>query len=401
MAEDVTGVNPITQGSENKLVNKGLSKLPAPNITGMQLAADISIAGLTLNTIDSNGVVWVCTDIEGWWTTPDPELPDLPRGWGDGSYDARGRYAARNLSLTGAFLTQDPSQVAAARKKLIEAIDLVYEGGDLVVAEADALKISAINATDNELTITAHGLAVGNTFTYKSNNLPIGGLIKNETYYVKTVEDANTITVSTTSGGSAVDLTGTIAPDSIHYVTIAKPKTTFVRLSGRPEIATVNARGRTEFSVGLKASDPIKYEYLTTGTDIEDGYRVKTIATTVQTTFNNKGNTKTPVIIELTGPVSVGATISNAINYVSSATDDVTETITLVKAIPSGSTLEIDTLNREALLITSGEIANGRSYISTLSSWFYIQPDSKAENKITFTSSNGTCKVFYRYGWIG
>jgi hypothetical protein len=316
MAEDVTNVNPITQSTENKLVNKGLSKLPAPNVTGMTLGADISIAGLTLNTIDSNGVVWVCTDIDGWWTTPDPELPDLPRGWGDGSYDARGRYAARNLSLTGVFLTQDPSQVASARKTLIEAIDLVYDGGDLIVNESPA-------------------------------------------------------------------------------------KTTFVRLSGRPEIATVNARGRTEFSVGLKASDPIKYEYLTTGTGIEDGYRVKTIATTVATVFNNAGNTKTPVIIELTGPIPVGATISNAINYVDSNKDDVTETITIVKAVPSGSTLEIDTLNREALLVTSGETENGRSYISTLSSWFYIQPDAKAENELTFTSSTGACKVFYRSGWIG
>ena len=318
MAEDVTNVNPIVQGNENKLVNKALSKFPIPNVTGMQLAADISIGSLTLNTIDANGVIWVCTDIEGWWTTPDPELPDLPRGWGDGSYDARGRYAARALSLNGAFLTQDPSQVAAARKTLIEAIDLVYDGGDLVVNETPS-------------------------------------------------------------------------------------KTSFVRLSGRPQISTVNARGRTEFSVGLKASDPIKYEYLPTPSVglIEDGYRIKTIATTVATVFSNAGNTKTPVIIELTGAVPVGATISNAINYIDTNKDDVTETITLVKAVPSGSTLEIDTLNREALLVTAGVAENGRSYISTLSSWFYILPDAKAENKLTFTSATGTCKVFYRSGWIG
>lgn len=319
MAEDVTNVNPVTQSSENKLVNKALSKLPTPNITGMQLAADIKIGALTLNTIDVNGVVWVCTDIDGWWTTPDPELPDLPRGWGDGSYDARGRYAARQLSLNGAFLTQDPSQVAAARKTLIEAIDLVYEGADLVVNES-----------------------------------PV--------------------------------------------------KTSFVRLSGRPQISTVTARGRTEFSVGLKASDPIKYEYLPEDdgdSTTEEGYRVKTIATTVATTFNNAGNTKTPVIVELTGPIPIGATIANAINYVDANKDDAIETITIVKAVPDGSTLEIDTLNREALLVTGSETENGRSYISTLSSWFFIQPDSKAANSITFTSSTGSCKVFYRSGWIG
>jgi hypothetical protein len=389
MAEDLTNINPVTQGNENRLVNIALTKLPAPVVSGMTLGADIQLGGLLLNTIDDNNVVWVCTDIEGWWTTPDPELPDLPRGWGDGSYDSRGRYTARNMTLNGAFLTQDPSQVEAARQTLIQAIDLVYESVELIVSETPA-------------------------------------------------------------------------------------KCSFVRLSGRPQIMTVNARGRTEFSIGLKAPDPIKYEYLeqleatptnaapatpasgsvtyttsaahgfsvgnyvivsgssiagyngtylitaipttttfvvanlTTGTEtwtsasaviFEGGYRVKPILTTVATEFSNTGNTKTPVIIELTGPIPEGATISNAIDYTYG--DPVTDVITLVKAVPSGSTLEIDTLNREAILITGGDAENGRSYISTLSSWFYIEPDFKAQNMLTLTSATGSCRIFYRSGWIG
>jgi len=127
MAEDVSNVNPIDQGSENKLVNKALSKLPAPNVTGLKLEGDIQLGGLLLNTIDDNDVIWVCTDLEGWWNLPDSETPDLPRGWGDGSYDARGRYAARQITLTGEFLTQDPAQVEQARQDLIRAIDLVYD----------------------------------------------------------------------------------------------------------------------------------------------------------------------------------------------------------------------------------------------------------------------------------
>ena len=178
MSEDLTNVNPNTQDIEKKIVNTALSKLPAPHITGMKLEADISIGGLTLNTIDEDGVLWVCTDIDGWWTIPDVELPDLPRGWGDGSYDSRGRFASRLLSLEGAFLTQDPSQVADARAKLVDAINLVYSGGDLIVNESPA-------------------------------------------------------------------------------------KVSFVRLSGKPLIKSVSARGRTEFSVALKAPDPIKYEFLT------------------------------------------------------------------------------------------------------------------------------------------
>lgn len=310
----------IAQAEENRTVNKALSKLPAPYLSGLKLSADIRLGDLVLNTIDENEVVWVCTDIQGWWNLPDPEIPDLPRGWGDGSYDARGRYAARLLTLTGAFLTQDPGQVEAARQKLFKAIDLVYEGNELVVNESPVVK------------------------------------------------------------------------------------TAFVRLSGRPEISTVTARGRTEFSIGLKAPDPVKYEYLTTGEGIEDNFRFTTLAQGSSATgFTNAGTARVSPIFELTGPVNSGATIVNLIDYSDANYANVTQTMTLVSAIPSGSTLEIDTLNREALLVTGATVVNGRSYVSTLSDWIYLEPSYKATNTITYTagSGSGSCKVLYRSGWIG
>ena len=390
--EPTTDVVPDEQAQENRIVNKALTKLPTPHVTGLKLRGDIQLGSLLLNTIDDNDVIWVCTDIQGWWNLPDPELPDLPRGWGDGSYDAKGRYAARLMTLNGAFLTQDPSQVELARQTLFKAIDLVYDSVELIVQENPVAKSS------------------------------------------------------------------------------------MVRLSGRPEIDTVTARGRTEFSIGLKASDPIKYEYLepivatptnaapstpssgsvtyttsaahgfsagdyvtiagssvagyngtflissvplattfvvanaTTGTEtwasasatvFEDGYRVKKIAAGANAGFVNSGTTKSPTIIELTGPIAAGVTITNAINYSTEYGDDVTETITVTTAVPSGSTLEIDTLNREAILITGATVVNGRSYISTLSDWIYLQPSFKGTNTIALSGSTGSAKVFYRSGWIG
>jgi len=59
---------------------------------------------------------------------PSAEMPDIPRGFGDGSYDVQGRYNARDLVLKGVYLVQTPSQVEAARDKLIAACDLVYKG---------------------------------------------------------------------------------------------------------------------------------------------------------------------------------------------------------------------------------------------------------------------------------
>jgi hypothetical protein len=90
----------------------------------------------------------------------------------------------------------------------------------------------------------------------------------------------------------------------------------YVRLSGRPEITTVNSRGRTEFSIGLRAADPLKYEWYE---GHELGYRSVTILGANSGVVgqngigqvNNTGNAYAPVILEVTGPVTGTATIQN------------------------------------------------------------------------------------------
>ena len=179
-----------SQDNENAIVRRALTPVPEPHLTGMKLKADVSLGDLVLNTIDSNGVVWVCTDIDGWWGHPDPDIPDVTRGWRDGSYDARGRWQARQLTLNGSFLPHDPSLLPAARDTLIRATSLVYTGA-----------------------------------------------------WLKTQENPT--------------------------------RASYVRLSGKPNIATVNARGRTDFSIGLRAADPIKYSW---NESDPDGYDLATTA---------------------------------------------------------------------------------------------------------------------------
>jgi hypothetical protein len=94
----------------------------------MKLQRDIVLGDFVFNSIDENGVVWVITDIDGWWNPPSADMPNIERGYGDGSYDVQGRYRARSLNLEGSFLTSDPALVEAARDKLIKAADLVYKG---------------------------------------------------------------------------------------------------------------------------------------------------------------------------------------------------------------------------------------------------------------------------------
>jgi len=223
-----------TQREENYYVNTGLTPLPVPHLTGMKLQEDISLNDFVFNRVDEFGVVWVITNIEGWWTMPSPDIPDFKRGWGDGAYDVQGRYNARDLTLEGVFLTSDPALVAAARNRLVSAINLVRGGGWL-----------------------------------KTNENPT--------------------------------------------------KASFVRLSGEVNIETVNARGRTEFSIGLRAADPIKYEW--NDVDIE-GYRsreilAKSAASPVRSgsaTVENIGNYPVATYLTVEGPIVGPAFIDNTTN---------------------------------------------------------------------------------------
>lgn len=377
-----------SQDKETTTVNRSLTALPRPWITGMKLEADVQLNGLILSTIDENDVVWVLTDLKGWWEHPDPEVPDIERGWGDGSYDVRGRWQARQIELEGVFLTPDPSLVPAARNKLIKETSLVYTNAWLYVNE---------NPT----------------------------------------------------------------------------KASRVRLSGKPSIETVNARGRTEFSIGLRAPDPIKYEW---NWEQENGYQTMTIpAKNVATsetgtrTITNNGNTNVTVILEITGPltgigeiynagtdqllttvqtlrpattktVSNKALTDNVATLTTSSThgflagDSVTVSIGdavfdgthTVLGTPTTSTftyskvntnvtstaasgdasiavdvLEIDTYDKEVAF--NGSTDSTRSMIDTLVDWIVLAP---GENEITFEdtgAANGTASmvVYYRSGWIG
>lgn len=315
------------QGEENKIVNKALTKYPEPYLSGMKLEGGIQIwnpateTGLTLNTIDSNNVVWVVTDIDGWWTLPESEVPDLPRGWGDGSYNAVGRFANRLITLSGSFLPQGPEDVATARNTLLEYL-------------APMVKTSTAG-------------------------------------YLIVTEDGTT------------------------------SKASKVRLSGAPQILSVNARGRHDFSIALRAVDPIKYEFVAGD---PDGYQTEVISTSSgsgSSTITNSGNTAVPIIIELSSEF----TIPDSNNPPTITNTDNDQAITIVGATAANHKLEIDTYNREVLDVTySGStvtnVANGRSKVSVLVDWIYLEP---GDNLITLADfpTGSSATIYYRSGWIG
>lgn len=219
-----------TQEQENHYVDRGLTNIEPNPITKLKLQANIILGDFIFNTIDENGVTWVVTDIEGWWRHPEPEVPDIPRGWGDGSYDVKGRYMARIFTLQGTFLTPDPALVEVSRNKLIAASDLVYKGVWL-----------------------------------KTGSNPI--------------------------------------------------RASFVRLAGAPEFVTTNARGRTDFTIPLRASDPIKYEW--NDQDPEGYQKVELPAKNTPAGYSgvasvvNTGNYRVSCYLEVLGTLGSPATIYN------------------------------------------------------------------------------------------
>ena len=166
----------VSEAQHQHAQQRGLSAYPQDTIGGLQLNADIILGDLVFNTIDENDILWVCSDLAGWWGQSEPDITDIKRGVEDGSYDVTGRYNARSIVLTGSFLLPDPALLGKARDILVTATNLVRKGAWL--------------RTNEEPTRAA-----------------------------------------------------------------------YVHLTGKPNIETVNARGRTDFSFTLRAADPIRYEW--------------------------------------------------------------------------------------------------------------------------------------------
>lgn len=319
-SEPTQYVEALNQTQETDAVNDAMRPLLSgdietrPYITGLKLQGDVSINGLLLNTIDENKVVWVCTDITGWWTLPTPEVPNIPRGLDDGSYDVRGRWLPRDITLTGSILPPTPEAAPAARERLLEALDLVYTGGWLKVDE-----------------------------------------------------------------------------DPV--------KSCFVRIVGQPQITSVNARGRIDFSVQLRAGDPIKYSW---DTDADDGYTTSNVAigtirfSMIGTDITNSGNTKTAPIFSITGPMTAPAYITNTttgdeIKIVKTLREDGIGGGITTLSVTSGTAI-ITTANAHPFLV--GDTVN----IVGLDSYTFLNGNKKVTNTSSTTVSFADAGVEIIYG---
>ena len=105
---------------------------------------------------------------------------------------------------------------------------------------------SDVNASNERITITAHGYTANTPLTYSAEGgTAIAGITDGSIVFVKTVHDANTIDVSATEGGSVINITGT-----------GNNSQTFVGETNTGLTLTSNFGGSTESGVAATVSRP-------------------------------------------------------------------------------------------------------------------------------------------------
>lgn len=385
-----TIVDQDAQSEENKLVRKALTRLPEPYLSGLKLNADVEINGLVLNTIDANNVVWVVSDIDGWWNLPESEIPDLPRGWGDGSYDAIGRFSTRVLTLSGSFLTQDPDQVATARSTLLNAVNLVKTGGWLIVDEnpkkAAYVRLSGSPQVRSVSARGRHDFSIG---------LVANDPIKYE-YVEGNADGYQSIFIDTPSANIVAASSSTI--NSTQYVTYTTSSNHEFLVGYKVKISGITPSSLNTSSDPSDLGSQIKFitsNTFTIESSVVDSYVSGGVAdsTSGSGVLTNSGDVAVPIIIEL----SKNFTIPNANTPPTITNTENDQIITIIDGTDAENRLEIDTYNREILDVLynystiSGAVGDGTNVVYTTSSAHGLsEGDTVSISGITPSSLNVT-----------
>lgn len=102
----------------------------------------------------------------------------------------------RPLAGTEDLTTTGAQQTYANGVKAVYVAPKVFNGA------------TAVDPATNQITVTAHGLVVGDAVTYSNGGgTTIVGLTNNTVYYVQSVPDVNNVTLAATKGGAVVDIT--------------------------------------------------------------------------------------------------------------------------------------------------------------------------------------------------
>lgn len=133
------------------------------------------------------------------------------------SYASNVTVVTRPLAGTETLITSGNKQTYADTVKAAYFAPKVFNGA------------TAVDPATNQITITAHGLSVNQPVVYSNGGgTTIVGMTNGATYYIKTVVDANNVTLSSTPGGTVIDITadGVGASHSLTFAATATFLTT-------------------------------------------------------------------------------------------------------------------------------------------------------------------------------
>jgi hypothetical protein len=136
---------------------------------------------------------------------------------------AKGTRNAGSMQNNFIIMPNDPGQIAliaAENTDFNYPFKLAFDDAPPVVSGVATITIAAPGV----VTWTGHGRQVNDPVKLSTTGALPTGLTAGTTYYVKTVTDANTITLSATPGGAAITTTGT--QSGVHTISTVPAGTT-------------------------------------------------------------------------------------------------------------------------------------------------------------------------------
>ena len=385
-----------------------------PHLTGgVCLSEDINVNGLLLNHRDENNTLWLCTGIDGWWTLPPSEIPDVPKPFWDGSLLTTGRYLSRAITISGCFIPPDPSLVWYNRNALLQVAALVRGVGLLAMCgnETDVLnhemtpsdpfldppKMTIIQTGDVPLIDTTRT----NGFTQFSLSFRAVNSTKISVY-----EKNVPLPIEDTTGEFAV-----VRERKYHaFGTADTPVTDYgeVRNTSDPDdpggtrsYAEVEKVNLDNLIKDEQWTDP-DWEVNPPPPEEKDDYYQET-GTAQSTVLYNSGN-------YFAFPIFVFDSISGASPALPVIVRNLTtsESMTIIKPVPTGLQLVVDTGMRRVGVVEDAAAPpswkwDDRNYLSLTSEWITLAPGG---NTIVVTKPGevgvpNQPRIYYRDTWIG
>jgi hypothetical protein len=368
------------------------------------LTEDINVNGLLLNHRDANGTIWLCTGVEGWWTTPPSEISDVPAPYWDGSMLTTGRYLARTITISGCFIPRDKSLVWYNRDAILRAASIVRGVGVLAMCGNESPMITDTSPFYDPAKMAMIQMA----------DVPLIDTVRTDGFTEFSLSFRCSYPTKLAIREKSRPLV--VGDDDVKFTRRYKAFSTTAE-SGDPDTTSYGdistLAGSADFTERKFGSvQNVNYDALIAGEELTEAnpdmsaYVTSTGTTPLtfpSTNAHNSGNYFAFPIFVFGEIKSAGAASVTVQNVTTS------ETMTIRKTVPKNWRLVIDTgMRRVAIVDPAASVGrwvwDDRESLTLTSQWISLAP---GDNKILTTKADGTTfpgiapQIFWRDTWIG